>query len=91
MIKLARADPKISLVLADVDGTLVTAEKVLTTRAVAAVNALQAGARPKCSPGMRGKSSKYIGQNFPGKLHNTKRISPPKCRNWVLDAHPLLL
>ena len=42
MIKLARADPKISLVLADVDGTLVTAEKVLTTRAVAAVNALQA-------------------------------------------------
>src|SRR5687767_10825257 len=32
---------KISLVLADVDGTLVTAEKVLTTRAVAAVSALQ--------------------------------------------------
>lgn len=43
MIELARADAKISLVLADVDGTLVTAEKVLTTRAVAAVNALQAG------------------------------------------------
>ena len=34
--------PKISLVLADVDGTLVTHQKVLTTRAVAAVNALQA-------------------------------------------------
>jgi len=33
---------KVSLVLADVDGTLVTAEKVLTTRAVAAVSALQA-------------------------------------------------
>lgn len=32
--------PKISLVLADVDGTLVTAEKVLTARAVAAVKAL---------------------------------------------------
>src|SRR5947199_1710819 len=37
-----RAAPKISLVLADVDGTLVTAEKVLTARAVAAVQALHA-------------------------------------------------
>ena len=36
----ARAASKISLVLADVDGTLVTAEKVLTARAVAAVQAL---------------------------------------------------
>ena len=35
-----REASKISLVLADVDGTLVTAEKVLTTRAVAAVEAL---------------------------------------------------
>ncbi|HEX5509980.1 MAG TPA: HAD hydrolase family protein, partial [Pseudolabrys sp.] len=42
MIEPPRAAPKISLVLADVDGTLVTAEKLLTTRAVAAVNALQA-------------------------------------------------
>ena len=33
---------RISLVLADVDGTLVTAEKVLTTRAITAVSALQA-------------------------------------------------
>jgi hydroxymethylpyrimidine pyrophosphatase-like HAD family hydrolase len=31
---------RISLVLADVDGTLVTADKVLTARARAAVNAL---------------------------------------------------
>jgi len=38
----ARVDEKISLVLADVDGTLVTAEKVLTPRASAAVTALQA-------------------------------------------------
>jgi Cof subfamily protein (haloacid dehalogenase superfamily) len=38
----ARVDAKISLVLADVDGTLVTAEKVLTPRASAAVTALQA-------------------------------------------------
>ncbi len=37
----ARAASKISLVLADVDGTLVTAEKVLTPRAAAAVKALQ--------------------------------------------------
>jgi hypothetical protein len=37
----ARAAAKISLVLADVDGTLVTAEKVLTPRARAAVKALQ--------------------------------------------------
>jgi hypothetical protein len=36
-----RAASKISLVLADVDGTLVTAEKVLTPRAAAAVKALQ--------------------------------------------------
>jgi Cof subfamily protein (haloacid dehalogenase superfamily) len=36
----AREASKISLVLADVDGTLVTAEKVLTARAVAAVKAL---------------------------------------------------
>jgi Cof subfamily protein (haloacid dehalogenase superfamily) len=43
MIELTRAVPKISLVLADVDGTLVTAEKVLTPRAVAAVSALHAG------------------------------------------------
>jgi Cof subfamily protein (haloacid dehalogenase superfamily) len=36
------AASKISLVLADVDGTLVTAEKILTQRASAAVKALQA-------------------------------------------------
>jgi hypothetical protein len=42
MIEPARAASKISLVLADVDGTLVTSEKVLTQRAVAAVQALQA-------------------------------------------------
>ena len=40
MIAPARAASKISLVLADVDGTLVTAEKVLTARAGAAVKAL---------------------------------------------------
>ena len=40
MVEPARAASKISLLLADVDGTLVTAEKVLTARAVAAVNAL---------------------------------------------------
>jgi hypothetical protein len=40
MVDPARAASKISLVLADVDGTLVTAEKVLTARAVAAVKAL---------------------------------------------------
>src|SRR4029079_18634780 len=33
---------KVSLVLADVDGTLVTAEKVLTSRAAAAVKSLPA-------------------------------------------------
>jgi Cof subfamily protein (haloacid dehalogenase superfamily) len=38
----ARVDAKISLVLADVDGTLVTSEKVLTPRAATAVVALQA-------------------------------------------------
>jgi Cof subfamily protein (haloacid dehalogenase superfamily) len=42
MTEPARAASKISLVLADVDGTLVTAEKVLTARARAAVQALQA-------------------------------------------------
>jgi hypothetical protein len=42
MVAPARAASKISLVLADVDGTLVTAEKVLTPRAGAAVQALQA-------------------------------------------------
>lgn len=42
MVGPARAASKISLVLADVDGTLVTAEKVLTSRAAAAVTALQA-------------------------------------------------
>jgi len=41
MLEPARAASKISLVLADVDGTLVTAEKVLTPRARAAVKALQ--------------------------------------------------
>jgi Cof subfamily protein (haloacid dehalogenase superfamily) len=40
MVGPARAASKISLVLADVDGTLVTAEKVLTSRAGAAVKAL---------------------------------------------------
>jgi len=40
MVEPARAASKLSLLLADVDGTLVTAEKVLTARAVAAVNAL---------------------------------------------------
>jgi len=42
MVVPARAQSKISLVLADVDGTLVTAEKVLTSRACAAVKALRA-------------------------------------------------
>ena len=41
MVEPARAASKISLVLADVGGTLVTAEKVLTPRAGAAVKALQ--------------------------------------------------
>jgi Cof subfamily protein (haloacid dehalogenase superfamily) len=41
MVVPARPQSKISLVLADVDGTLVTAEKVLTSRARAAVQALQ--------------------------------------------------
>jgi Cof subfamily protein (haloacid dehalogenase superfamily) len=40
MVGAAGSATKISLVLADVDGTLVTAEKVLTPRAIAAVNAL---------------------------------------------------
>ena len=40
MTESTRPASKISLVLADVDGTLVTAEKVLTSRAVAAVKAL---------------------------------------------------
>ncbi len=40
MIEPARIVSKISLVLADVDGTLVTKEKVLTPRATAAVQAL---------------------------------------------------
>jgi Cof subfamily protein (haloacid dehalogenase superfamily) len=42
MVVPARGQAKISLVLADVDGTLVTAEKVLTSRAGAAVEALRA-------------------------------------------------
>jgi Cof subfamily protein (haloacid dehalogenase superfamily) len=42
MIEPARVASKISLVLADVDGTLVTADKVLTPRAQAAVKALDA-------------------------------------------------
>ncbi len=42
MVKPARAASKISLVLADVHGTLGTADKVLTSRAGAAVKALQA-------------------------------------------------
>jgi Cof subfamily protein (haloacid dehalogenase superfamily) len=41
MVGPARGGPKISLVLADVDGTLVTKEKVLTPRAEAAVKALR--------------------------------------------------
>jgi Cof subfamily protein (haloacid dehalogenase superfamily) len=42
MMKPVRGASKISLVLADVDGTLVTADKVLTARAAAAVKALHA-------------------------------------------------
>jgi Cof subfamily protein (haloacid dehalogenase superfamily) len=42
MVESARVASKISLVLADVDGTLVTAEKVLTARAGVAVKALDA-------------------------------------------------
>ena len=42
MVTPALAASKISLVLADVDGTLVTSEKVLTSRAGAAVKALHA-------------------------------------------------
>jgi hypothetical protein len=42
MVAAARPQSSISLVLADVDGTLVTAEKVLTERAKAAVRALHA-------------------------------------------------
>jgi Cof subfamily protein (haloacid dehalogenase superfamily) len=42
MVKCRRKASKISLVLADVDGTLVTSKKVLTPRAVTAVSALHA-------------------------------------------------
>ena len=42
MVEPDRAASKISLVVADVDGTLVTADKVLTPRAGAAVKALHA-------------------------------------------------
>ena len=42
MVGPAGGRPKVSLVLADVDGTLVTKDKVLTPRATAAVKALQA-------------------------------------------------
>jgi Cof subfamily protein (haloacid dehalogenase superfamily) len=42
MMKPALGAPKISLVLADVDGTLVTEDKLLTARAGAAVKALHA-------------------------------------------------
>jgi Cof subfamily protein (haloacid dehalogenase superfamily) len=42
MVEVNPDRPKISLVLADVDGTLVTSEKVLTARAAAAVQALHA-------------------------------------------------
>jgi Cof subfamily protein (haloacid dehalogenase superfamily) len=42
MVGQDRGASKISLVLADVDGTLVTADKVLTARAAAAVKALDA-------------------------------------------------
>jgi hydroxymethylpyrimidine pyrophosphatase-like HAD family hydrolase len=42
MVEQDHAASKISLVLADVDGTLVTADKVLTPRARAAVKALHA-------------------------------------------------
>ena len=41
MVAPVRSTSKISLVLADVDGTLVTEEKVLTSRAAAAVKGLQ--------------------------------------------------
>jgi Cof subfamily protein (haloacid dehalogenase superfamily) len=41
MVGPVRGGPKISLVLADVDGTLVTKDKILTPRAAAAVKALQ--------------------------------------------------
>ena len=47
MIEPARIISKISLVLADVDGTLVTAEKVLTARAGAAVKALHTADSPE--------------------------------------------
>lgn len=42
MVEPDRAAPRISLVVADVDGTLVTADKVLTPRAGSAVTALHA-------------------------------------------------
>jgi Cof subfamily protein (haloacid dehalogenase superfamily) len=42
MVAAAGGATKIALVLADVDGTLVTAEKVLTPRAIAAVDTLHA-------------------------------------------------
>ena len=42
MVERSHTTSKISLVLADVDGTLVTAEKVLTSRTQAAVKALKA-------------------------------------------------
>ena len=41
MVEPARAASKISLVLADVDGTLVTAEKVVASSAGTAASALQ--------------------------------------------------
>jgi phosphoglycolate phosphatase-like HAD superfamily hydrolase len=63
MVIPTRAQTKISLVLADVDGTLVTAETVLTSRARAAVKALQVDPRQRTPPAARTASGS--GQNLP--------------------------
>src|ERR1700731_3493206 len=83
---------KISLVLADVDGTLVTEEKVLTERALKAVSALQsAGIRFAITSGRppRGmalffgpRHSKPPLPGFNGGLFVERAL-------WILEQKPL--
>ena len=71
MVAPARAASKISLVLADVDGTLVTEEKVLTSRAEAAVKALQDRRHRLCdyqwpAAARHGDVDRSVGSAHPG-------------------------
>jgi len=85
MVRSAGSASKISLVVADVDGTLVTEEKVLTSRAAAATKALQtAGIAFAITSGRPAPRHVHVGRSI-GVANSDRRIQRWYIRKSLYD------